>query len=161
MNKEGKVFNKINILDLIFIVFVLFLVFLSAFKLIGKDLEDLTVSSDIVNIEVRASIEMDKGYLDVIKVGDRLGELKQYIDAYIEEVEISPVKSTNLDENGNVVVSDDPTKERAYIVLTAKAQYGNNIYKFGKQELRQGKIVFIESDFYKYKAQIESVKVVD
>lgn len=161
MNKEGKVFNKINILDLIFIVFVLFLVFLSAFKLIGKDLEDLTVSSDIVNIEVRASIEMDKGYLDVIKVGDRLGELKQYIDAYIEEVEISPVKSTNLDENGNAVISEDPTMEKAEIVFSAKLPYGNNIYKFGKQELRQGKIVFLESDFYKYKAQIVSVKVVD
>ncbi len=161
IDKEGRIFGKINILDFIAMILVVFLIFLSLLKILNKDLTDLSVKDEIVNVEVEATIVTDKGYLDVIKVGDQLGEMKHYLDAYVEEVEILPVEATNLDKDGNVVTSIDPLMEKARIKFKATTPYKNYSYKFGKQELRQGKIIFIESDLYRLKAQIVSLKVVD
>lgn len=161
INKEGKVFNKINILDLIFIVAIIFLIFLSVIKMMGKDLDDISLDSQIRTIKVEVSVVMDKGYLDTIRIGDRLGETKQYLDAYVESVEIEPVMVTNVDDMGNTIVSEDPLKESAKVVFEATIPFESNSYKLGKQELRQGKIIFLESDFYRYFAQIESIKVVN
>jgi hypothetical protein len=161
INKEGKVFNKINILDLLFVAAIAFLIFLSVIKMMGKDLDDISLDSQIRTIEVEVSVVMDEGYLDTIRVGDRLGETKQYLDAYVESVEIEPVKVTNVDSKGNQVVSVDPLKEKAKVVFKATIPFESSSYKLGKQELRQGKIIFLESDFYRYFAQIESIKVVD
>ena len=161
INKEGKVFNKINILDLLFVAAIAFLIFLSVIKMMGKDLDDISLDSQIRTIVVEVSVVMDEGYLDTIRVGDRLGETKQYLDAYVESVEIEPVKVTNVDSRGNPVVSVDPLKEKAKVVFKATIPFESSSYKLGKQELRQGKIIFLESDFYRYFAQIESIKVVD
>jgi hypothetical protein len=161
INKEGKVFNKINILDLLFVAAIAFLIFLSVVKIMGKDLDDISLDSQIRTIEAEVSVVMDKGYLDTIRIGDRLGETKQHLDAYVESVEIEPVKVTNVDSDGNPVVSVDPLKEKAKVVFKATIPFESNSYKLGKQELRQGKIIFLESDFYRYFAQIESIKVVD
>lgn len=161
IDKEGRMFGKINILDFIAIILVLFLIFLSFLKIMNKELSDLSVKDEIVDVEVEAYIVIEKGYLDVIKVGDQLGETKHYLESTIEEVEILPVEVTNLDKNGNVVVSTDPLMEKAIVKFKATTPYKNYSYKFGKQELRQGKIIFVESDLYRYKAQIVSVKAVD
>ncbi|MBU5255026.1 DUF4330 domain-containing protein [Tissierella praeacuta] len=161
IDEKGRIFGKINILDFIAMVLAVFLIFLSGLKVLNKDLTDLSVKDEIVNVEVEATIVIDKGYLDVIKVGDQLGEMKHYLDAYVEDVEILPVQVTNLDKDGNVVMSIDPMMEKARIKFKATTPYKNYSYKFGKQELRQGKTIFIESDLYRLKAQIVSLKVVD
>ncbi|NMA49239.1 MAG: DUF4330 family protein, partial [Tissierellia bacterium] len=103
----------------------------------------------------------DAGYLDLIKEGDRIGEVKQYLDSYIKEVELAPVYSTNLNFNGEKVISIDPSMEIANIVVAGDMLYDNMSYKLGNQELRQGKIIFIESDFYRLKGQINWIKVVE
>lgn len=161
IDDKGRIFNKINILDLLFIVLILFLVFMSVIKIFGAELEDLTATDESFKVEFTVRVPMNKGYLDVIKEGDQLGEMKQFIDAYVKEVEVREVMATNLDENGNEVVSVDPTMEVAHVVVSANAPYKNMSYKLGNQELREGKIIFLESQFYRLKAQIESVKVVD
>lgn len=161
INKEGKVFNRINVLDLVFVAVIAFLIFLSVIKMMGKDLDDISLNSEIRTIQVQVSVVMDKGYLDTIRVGDRLGETKQYLEAYIESVEIHPVDVTIIDSEGVPVTSRDPLREKAVVIFKATIPYENMSYKLGKQELRQGKIIFLESDFYRYSAQIESIKVVN
>ena len=161
INKEGRVFNKINVLDLLFLAAIAFLIFLSVIKMMGKDLDDISINSEMRTIKVQVSIVMDKGYLDTIQIGDRLGETKQYLEAYVESVEIESIETTNADSEGNPVTMTDPLRERAKVVFEATLPYENMSYKLGKQELRQGKIIFLESDFYRYPAQIESIKVVN
>ena len=160
INKEGKIFNKINILDFIFILAIVFLIFLSGIKIMGKELQDIGSSAENVKVEFSASILMDAGYLDVIKEGDRIGEVKQYLDSYIKEVKIEPVYSTNLNFNGEKVISIDPSMDLANIIVSGDMLYDNMSYKLGNQELRQSKIIFIESDFYRLKGQINWIKVV-
>lgn len=161
IDKEGRIFGKINILDFIAIVLALFLLLLAVLKVFNAQLSNLTAESELVTIEVKVSAVMDKGYFDVVKVGDRLGEVKQYIDATVTDVEILPVEETHLDEDGNTVVSTNPLQEKAIVTFEATLPYENYKYKFGSQELRQGKTINLESDLYRYEAQIISIKVVE
>lgn len=161
IDKEGKVFNKINILDLVFIGVVVLLVFLSAIKIMGKDLEEIGTSSESMNVQFVATILYEKGYLDSIKPGDRIGETKHYLDSEVVHVEVLPVYETNLDSEGNPVSSIDPTMEKARVTVEGTMLYDNRSFKLGGQELRQGKMVFIESDFYRLRGQVETIKVVD
>ena len=137
INKEGKIFNKINVLDLVFVAVIAFLIFLSVIKMMGKDLDDISLNSEMRTIQVQVTVVMDKGYLDTIRVGDRLGETKQYLEAYIESVEIYPLEVTILDSEGVPVTSKDPLKEKAVVTFKTTIPYENMSYKLGKQELRQ------------------------
>ncbi|WP_409226979.1 DUF4330 domain-containing protein [Gudongella sp. SC589] len=161
INKEGKVFNRINILDLIFVAAIVLLLFLSAIKIMGKDIEDIGSSAESVQVRFVASIPYEKGYLDSINIGDTIGETKQYLQAEVVHVEIVPVYETNLDWEGNPVRSVDPTMEEARVTIEGTLPYESMSYKLGAQEIRQGKIIFIESDFYRLKGQIETIEVVN
>lgn len=160
MDREGRLFGKINILDFLAVVVILLLLTLSSLKVLNKDLSDLSVKEEIYTVEVTTSVIMDKGYFDVVKVGDPLGETKHYLDATIKDIEILPVKVFKIDENGNTIKTIDPFSEKAIITFEARVPYKNNSFHLGKQELRQGKLIFIESDLYRYKVQIINLKVV-
>ncbi len=161
IDKKGKIFGKFNIIDFITIVFTILLLALAGMKVLNKDLSDLAVKDEIVNIKVLGVIEENKDYLGVIKKGDQLGETKHYLDAYVDSVEVLPLEVTNNDSNGNPVVSEDPFLGLARVEFSIEAPLKNLSYRLGKQELRQGKVVFLESDLYRFKLQIESIKVVD
>lgn len=160
IDEKGKLFGKLNILDFLALLIVLLLIVLSLFKILNKDLSDLSVKEEIYKVEVETSVIMDKGYFDVVKVGDKLGEMKHYLDATIKDIEILPVEVFTQDENGKKVKTIDPHSEKAIITFEAQSPYKNNSYYLGKQEMRQGKLVFIESDLYRYRVQIINLKVV-
>lgn len=160
IDKKGRLFGKINILDFIAIAFVLLLIVLATFKVSNKELSDLSTRDEMIKVEVQTSIIMDKGYFEVVKVGDKLGETKHYLDAEVTNIEILPVEILTEDEEGNSSVVEDPTVEKAIITFEGTLPYSNSSYQFGKQELRQGKIIFLESDLYRYRAQIMNLKAV-
>ncbi len=72
IDKEGRLFGKINILDFIAIAIVLLLIVLSLLKILNKDLSDLSVKDEMYTVEVKTSVIMDKGIFDVVKVGRHL-----------------------------------------------------------------------------------------
>ena len=161
IDENGRILNKINILDLLFIILIVFLSFLAFLKVSGNNLEDLSASKDFYNVEFTLSIPMSTGYLDSLKVGDQLSETKQFLNGYVEDIEINPVIVNNLDKDGYEVESIDPTQELAYVTVSANVPYENMSYKLGNQELREGKILFFETQLYRVKAQIISLKVVN
>jgi len=161
IDKKGRIFGKINILDFIAIIVMVALMLLIFMKVFNKQLSDLTAQKEMVTVQVKTEVVGDKGYFDVIKVGDKLGEGKKYLDGSVIDVELLPVEVANLDEEGNTVVSEDPLQQKAVVTFEATVPYEDYCYKLGSQELRQGKTIFLESDLYKYKAQIISIKVVE
>lgn len=161
IDKQGRFLGKINILDLCAIIILISLVVFSGYKVLKGTMTNITVKEETVNVEFSLLVEEEKGYLDVIKVGDQMSQTKAYLDAYVKSVEISPIYRTNLDSDNNPVVSEDPLLEQALVTITATVPYKSMSYNYGNQELRQGKTIFLESNLYKFKGQIESLKVVD
>ena len=162
VDKNGRVFGKINILDFIAILVMVALVALIFVKVFNKPLSNLaSQQEEQVKVQVKVQVVGNKGYFDVVQVGDKLAEGKKYLDGSVTEVELLPVEVSNLDQEGNTVISEDPLQQKAVVTFEATVAYEDNCYKLGSQELRQGKTVFLESDLYKYKVQIISIKVVE
>lgn len=160
IDEKGRIFGKINILDFIALTFVLILIILASFKILNTNLSELSEKEDLVKVQVETSVIMDKGYFEVVKVGDKLSEMKSYLDAEIIDIEIRPVEVVREDDEGNKIIEVDPEVEKAIITFEGQVPYSNNIYNFGKQELRQGKMMFLESDLYRYRVQIMNLKAV-
>lgn len=161
IDDRGRIFGKINLLDFIAIVLVLFLILLAVLKVFNAQLTDISLESENVTVRVQTSVVGDEGFFEAIEVGDVLGETKHYLDGTVTDVQILPVEVTNLDKDGNSIISIDPLKENAIVTFEATVPYANHIYKFGDQELRQGKTIFLESELYRYKVQIIDLKVVE
>lgn len=161
IDERGRIFGKINILDLIFILALVLIIFVSVTKIFNRNVLEMVGSQEYKRVEVEAVIFEESGYLDVIKEGDTLGETREYLDGEILSVEIEPVEVLNLDENGNEVISIDPTREKANVVFTAQVLYQDSTYKLGEQELREGKSIFLESDLYKLSTQVVNMEVID
>lgn len=161
IDKKGRILGKIHILDLLFILAVALVLVVSISKVLNQSVIDISGSQEKRNVEVRATITEERGFLDVVQLGDILGEDKEYFDVEILSVEAVPVELVNLDNDGNRVVSTDPARERVSLLFAGELVYENMAYKLGSQELAPGKTVFLESDLYKLRAQIVEIKVVD
>lgn len=161
IDDKGRIFGKIHILDLLFILAVILIIFSSIAKILNRSVLDITTPQEYRDVEVEVVVNEDEGYLNIIKIGDILGEKRKYLDGEIISVEVDDVEERNLDENSNEIVSIDPTKEKANIVFTARVNYKDLNYMLGDQELREGKFIFLESDLYRLRAQIVNMKVVD
>lgn len=159
VDDKGRLFGKLNLLDILGILLLVFLLFLSFLKITDKSIASITSAEEKVKVELTLSIVMDKGFFDVLKEGNQITEDKRDLVGKVTKVEIRDVYATNTDINGKAVDSIDPTKEEAIVTIETELLKRGALYKLGKQEVRQGLMFFLESDFYKYSTKIVDFKV--
>lgn len=160
IDKKGRLFGKINVLDFIVIVLVIGLIILASRNIFDKEESNISTKDEMFDLEIETIIIMDKGYFDLIKVGNRLTESQDYLDGRVKDIKILPVEIVKEDLYGNIIKGEDPALEKAIVTIEGKASYSNHTYEFGKQEIRQGRKIFIESDLYRYRVEILDFKVV-
>lgn len=159
VDDKGRLFGKMNLLDILGILLLAFLLFLSFLKITDKSIASITSTEENVKVELTLSIVMDKGYFDVLEVGDKITEDKRELTGSVTNIEIRDVYATNTDINGKAVDSIDPTKQEALVTIETELLKRGALYKLGKQEARQGLMLFLESDLYKYSTKIVDFKV--
>lgn len=163
IDDKGKLFGKLNILDLMGICLILFLVFLSFLKITDNSISSITLSEIEVPAVMKLSIIYDKGYFEVLKVGDKIAEDKRYLgegdECKVTKIEFQDVYKTNVDANGNAVKSVDPTLQEAIVTVETTLVKKGPVYKLGKQEVRHGIMVFLESSLYKYSTKVVDLQV--
>lgn len=159
IDDKGKLFGKLNILDFMGICLILFLVFLSFLKITDNSISSITLSEVNVPAEMKLSIICDKGYFEVLKVGDKIAEDKRYLTGEVKKIEFQDVYKTNVDANGTAVKSVDPTLQEAIVTIETTLVKKGPVYKLGKQEVRHGIMVFLESSLYKYSTKVVDLKV--
>ncbi len=161
IDDKGKLFGKLNILDLMGICLILFLVFLSFLKITDNSISSITLSEIEVPAEMKLSIICDKGYFEVLKVGDKIAEDKRYLgdECKVTKIEFQDVYKTNVDANGKAVKSIDPTLQEAIVTVETTLVKKGPVYKLGKQEVRHGIMVFLESSSYKYSTKVVDLQV--
>ncbi|HZK49469.1 MAG TPA: DUF4330 domain-containing protein [Thermoleophilia bacterium] len=108
-----------------------------------------------VQLEVYAP---EAGMLEHIRVGDRLAEGKDDIDGTVAAVELTPPSADGLviDQNGvNFAASG---QARALVTIDAVLEKSDPTVSLGNQELRVGKLIFLESMLYKFTATVVKVE---
>ncbi len=130
MDKNGKVFGKINIIDLLVIVVIIAAAIGISARFItnaAKDAKSVTDFSYVVKIEgvrnytVNALEKMGK--VSNIKTGELIGE--------ITNVKSEPQTRQQIDENGRVVNAEIPERYNVYVTVSAEGKDSEDGYFVG------------------------------
>jgi hypothetical protein len=158
---KGKLFNKIHIFDLILILLAIIVLLTGYSRLSGDSIINFSGTSQV---KLRYTVETypyREAYFENLEVGDKLAEDKKYLAGEIVGVEVVDYYMTSVDNNGDVVTDINPLKSQAFVTIEATVDYGNPIYSFGSQELREGSPYFLVTDKCNLSAIITSIEVIE
>lgn len=161
IDNKLRLFGKVSLLDILAVLIVIALVFFASLKVMRKDVSDITLGKTTEKYQATLYLYEDKGNTDCIKVGDQLGEMKNHFNIYVKDVQREDLYINTIDDNGEIKKTIDPLKEKTIVTIEGDFSNVSNSLKFGKQELRLGSTIFIESDNYRLSALIADRKKVD
>lgn len=159
IDRNGRIFEKISILDLLVVFVLIVLIFFASLKIRNKDISQVREGDAEKTLKWVVEVEGRKGLSETVKVGDRIGDMKQYLNATVVSVSTEDLMETNWSADGRKVESVHPLKERVFIEVEGTLPYQSYSYKLGKQEIRYGQAIFLESDAYRLAGKIISIEV--
>ncbi|MCA0385726.1 MAG: DUF4330 domain-containing protein [Firmicutes bacterium] len=159
LDDKGKLFGRINILDFIALIVVLFFVFVLYLNFSKQSLSSLGTVEEPVTGKIVVSIVMEPGYYDVIKPGAQISEDKRYFDMEVTDVVVQPYMIATVDDQGKVMTFEDPTQQEAIVTIEGEFIKKGAAYKLGKQEIRQGIKLYVESELFKYSGTVIDFEV--
>ncbi len=160
INKKGQLFGIINIFDLITILLVIALIIGAFYKIKGGDLS--LGSNDTTTIEYRVqSFPNYEDFFKQLKVGDKLGEDKRFLDGEITSIEITDYYRPTESQQGEYVMSKHPLYKQAYVTVKANAEKKGPIIKVGSQEVRPGLHYYLRTKTSEFSVLILDVKVAE
>ncbi len=152
LNKEGKVFGKINIIDL-FVVVLIAIVIIAA-GLVGVRKYESTQASKISGVENKVTTMyvtvQGEGVIGEIGenfiVGDNLVVGNVLLsDEEVVAVSIEPFKKYTHTADGELVLFDHPYLKTVEVVVKGKQNPNNVEWKINGKEARVGNMVFIKT----------------
>ncbi|MCT4542485.1 MAG: DUF4330 domain-containing protein [Vallitalea sp.] len=149
INKKGKLFGLINIIDLLTIILIISLVLGAFYKFKGDDMNVLTSNKTKEMEYVVRLIPNYEEYFTKYQVGDIIVEDKRELDGTITNISIEDYYTSVEDENGNVSLQIHPYFKQAFITIKATVTDKEPIYKLGKQEIRVGCSNFVTTKLCK------------
>lgn len=150
VDKQGKLFGKIHIVDCIFIILIVVLM-MSILKRITFNKVDVASTNISNNEEVTAEITVEtyayrQEYLNSLRVGDKIAESKKYLDGKIKEIEIIDHNVVLMDNNGEQVLGVHPFLKKAKVVVEIQVIVDGTKIKLGNQELVAGTNIFLTTE---------------
>jgi len=161
MKNNGKLFGKIHVLDILVVLLTIVVLFTGYGKLSGTEIVDFGDGTDVkIRYEIITS-GYDALYFDNLKPGDIVAEDKKLLDGKIISVKIIDKIVTIVDNNGDIIRGSDPELKRAIVVIEATGEYKMPIYKFGKQELREGRPYFLVTELVNLSSVISQLEILE
>lgn len=135
IDKKGKLFGKINIIDLLVLIIVVGLIAFGAKRMGSGKVSQSETKEALVTYEIA---EIRQLSVDQIKVGDPLYHYDKgtYIGT-IESVESEPYRDV-LEYNGRWVEAEVPKKFVAKVVVKANIEETDQYYLVGGEQTRVG-----------------------
>ena len=135
IDKKGKLFGKINIIDLLVLIIVVGLIAFGAKRMGSGKVSQSETKEALVTYEIA---EIRQLSVDQIKVGDPLYHYDKgtYIGT-IESVDVEPYRDV-LEYNGRWVEAEVPKKFVANIVVKANIEETDQYYLVGGEQTRVG-----------------------
>lgn len=164
MNKTSKLklFGKIHLFDLIvFLLLVIMLLGMVNRLTGGKLISSFSGAAEKKVEVVLRTREYPVESLNAIEIGEQLSENKQYLDGKVTAFEVREREVSYLDENGKIVVGNDPYYKWADVTIVATMKYNEPVYSLGKQEYVPGSNVFLTTMRLNLKSVVMSIKEVE
>ena len=156
IDKNGRLFGLINIIDLLIIGLVVVVV--GRFFIGTPQKSGGAVTK---NIEVILHVkEVRDATVDVIKVGDVVKETKSNaVLGKITDLIVRPSDTLVETAEGKVVVYPNPVYKDIYITLVGSGSAGENAIVLGSNEIRVGTTLQIKTNMYSVTTTVMSIDV--
>ncbi len=136
IDKQGRLFGKINIFDLIVILILVVIVGRVVYVRLNVP-QIVAPPQDQVTIEFRA--EVLNPVADAVAVGQKVSDKRTGVYlGKIEEIEVTPVPVAAASANGEVIWADSPRYVEVRMVLSNQGTVTENIYQLGALGVRVG-----------------------
>ena len=119
IDKNGKLFGKISVIDIIIVIFLIIAVGFVAVKYVFKNNPITMSGANLDKLEITfSSEEVNDFVVDAMSIGDSVKELAQYASfGTVTDIIVSPSITWVSDHNGIV---HSATKEDKYKAVTVK-----------------------------------------
>lgn len=156
IDKKGRVFGLINIIDLLVILLIVAVV--GRFTLMQKQKSAGAVTK---NIEIVVHVKgVRDATCDVVKVGDVVKETKtNAVLGKITNVEVVPSETLVETADGRIVVAPNPVYKDMYITLQGLGSAGENAIVLGSNEIRVGTTLQLKTNMYSVTSTVMSIDV--
>lgn len=155
IDKKGRLFGKINIIDLLFIVVLLVIVGRVAYVKLNVP-EVVTPPQDDVTIEFRA--EVLKPVAQVVTVGQKVTDKRTGVYlGQIKEVEVTPIPVAIVGANGEVRWVDSLRHVEVRMVLSNHGTVTENFYQLGPLGVRVGERITLVGPQFSFDAYLTAL----
>ncbi|TYP57819.1 DUF4330 domain-containing protein [Thermosediminibacter litoriperuensis] len=158
IDKKGRLFGLINIIDLMVILLIVAVAGRFALKA-----QQRPVGSAEKKIEVVLLVkDVRDATASVIKEGDIVRETKtNNLLGKITKVEVRPAETLVNTADGRVVSVPNPVLKDVYVTLEGSGTAGENAIVIGGTEIRIGTVLQIKTNIYSVVATVMGIKVLD
>lgn len=158
MNKDGKIFGKINIIDLLLLVVLIVLaigIFVRVSGTKAKTIKNANGFSYVVKVD-----DIRECTLKALeKKGDVYSEKENVKIGEITEVTSAPYKKAGVKSNGIRVFAEKPDKFTAYVTVKAEGKCVNGTYyDAAENELGAGREYKVSTKYATTSGEILSIK---
>ncbi len=159
IDKKGKLFGKVNIIDVVIVSAVIVLVAWFAWAKFGRDLRN-EVAAREQPIEYTVVITGIRGTTaDAVKTGDRMFEFKTgALIGTVKSVSTEPQELVILG-GGVAVRMDDPKRVDAFVTLQGTARVSEDVVTVNGVEIRVGASVGLKSKYVQAQGNVMSMEL--
>ncbi|GKX30446.1 hypothetical protein SH1V18_29260 [Vallitalea longa] len=158
VDKNGKLFGKINIMDIIIILLVILIGVTLYNKIYNKG--DSAVSSTKQDIYIVAeAYGQAPDVVDSIKQGDKIVAQNIYQSGDIDYVDISDDNYVTTTNEGKLIVQKRTDKKTIEVGINCKANINGPYIDCGGQEIKVGKSYWIKTSKGQIRGFIKEIKL--
>lgn len=152
IDKQGRLFGKINILDLIVIVVVVLIAGRVVYVKLNVP-EIVAPPQDKVTIEFRG--EVLKPVAATVAVGQKVTDKRTGVYlGEIKEIETTPLPVAVAGANGEVIWADSPRHVEVRMVLANQGTITENVYQLGVLGVRVGERITLVGPQFSFDAYL-------
>lgn len=162
LDKNGKLFGKINIIDLTLLLVILLLISGVAYKFIQNERKDITNNSQLLEYQV-SILNVRSFSADALDVKDNLYDAKT--DTYMGKItakEIKPYSDYITKTDGTTVLAEKPG--RLEVVLTIQVpgvENPNGYLANGNRDINRQSTVNLKNELVSVQGKVTDVKRID
>lgn len=158
MDKEGRLFSKINLLDAILLVFLCLLLAWVSVKVVHryttvKEYDQYLIKVKAPNLEETIAQSIQKG--DIITTPNGA-----YFGLILDDPQISPTSVYVTTPEGVLVSRTQPKLKDAAFTLQVRVPKGSAVIRYGNQTIKTGATGFIETARTKYTILVLSIEAI-
>ena len=158
IDKEGRLFSKINLLDAILLVLLGLLLLWVGVKVVDryttvKEYDQYLVKVKAPNLEETIAQSIKKGDIITTPQGSYFGMI-------MDEPQISPTSVYVTTPEGVLVSRTQPKLKDAVFTLQIRVPKGSAVIRYGNQTIKTGATGFIETARSKYTILVLSIEAI-